>query len=83
MVRLRIGAVEVETDQALDPRELKALIKYVAGIAVALKDETPEEDAEEEPRPTVSLGFTTEIAPPVEIDLSEYFEEEERAGEKN
>lgn len=76
MVRLKIGQIEVEYDHVIQPKELKCLIKYLAGIAVALES-TPDEETEEDTRPTVSLGFTTEIAPPIEIDLSEYFEEEE------
>jgi hypothetical protein len=34
------------------------------------------EAEEEETKPTVSLGFTTEIAEVLEPDFSEYFEEE-------
>lgn len=82
MVRLKIGQIEVEYDHVIQPRELKSLIKYLAGIAVAL-EATPEDDTEETQNQTVSIGFTTEIAPPIEIDLSEYFEEEETAGRNN
>jgi len=82
VVRLKIGQIEVEYDHVIQPRELKSLIKYLAGIAVAL-EATPEDDTEETQTQTVSIGFTTEIAPPIEIDLSEYFEEEETAGRNN
>lgn len=58
-------------------------MKFVASIAVAMRDEGAEEEPEEDNRPTVSLGFTTEIAPPIEIDLSEYFEEEDSTGRNN
>ena len=75
MVRLKIGAIEVEYDHVMQPKELKSLIKYLAGIAVAL-EATPDDEPEETQSAPVSIGFTTEIAPPIEIDLSEYFEEE-------
>ena len=82
MVRIKIGRIDVEYDHVIQPKELKSLIKYLAGIAVALED-TSDDEPEEDNRPTVSLGLTTEIAPPIEIDLSEYFEEEETAGRNN
>ena len=82
MVRLKIGQIEVEYDHVIQPKELKSLIKYLAGIAISI-NAALEEEAEEDNRPTVSLGFTTEIAPPIEIDLSEYFEEEDTTGRNN
>lgn len=50
------------------------MVKYLASVAMALAEPEPEEP--EEVKPPVALGFTTEIATPIEPDLSEYFEEE-------
>ena len=74
MVRIKIGAIEVEYDLVLQPKELRAMVKYLASVAMALAEPEPEEP--EEVKPPVALGFTTEIATPIEPDLSEYFEEE-------
>lgn len=73
MLIVKLGAVHVETDLVLQPREIRTLVRFLASIAVAITEET---ETEEEPKPAVSLGFTTEIASPIETDLSEYFEEE-------
>lgn len=72
MVRIQVGEVRIDTDQPVTIRQLHTLIGKAATIALMLNPE----QVEEETRPTVSLGFTTEIAEVVEPDLSEYFEEE-------
>lgn len=73
-----VGGVEVHsTGLAFTVRELRALVKYTAGVALAL-EESGQVPAEPEPRPFgFRLGADTELAEIVEPDLSEYFEEEE------
>ena len=73
MVKLVVGDVELRWDGDLTLRQLRYLLREVAGVAVALgatETETPEET-----KTTVSLGFTTEVARFEEPDLSEWFEE--------
>jgi hypothetical protein len=65
-----VGDIEIRTDSELTLRQIKDLLSTCAGIALVMAGES-----EEEARPTISLGFTTEIAQVEEIDLSEYFEE--------
>jgi hypothetical protein len=56
------------------------MVRFLASIAMAMNEEP---EVEEEARPAVSLGFTTEIATPIEPDLSEYFEEEKNEHYRN
>lgn len=72
MVRIQVGEVRIDTDQPVTIRQLHTLIGKAATIALMLNPDQVEEEA----RPIVSLGFTTEIAEVAEPDLSEYFEEE-------
>lgn len=72
MVRIQVGEVRIDTDQPVTIRQLHHLIGKAATIALMLNTDQVEEEA----KPTVSLGFTTEIAEIMEPDLSEYFEEE-------
>lgn len=62
----------IESDQALTTRQLHSLLGKATTIYLLINQETVEE---EENKPVVSLGFTTEIAETLEIDLGEYFEE--------
>lgn len=77
MNRITVGQVEVRYDGTLSVRQLRSLLREVAGVAVTI-GLTEEAETETEPKPAVALGFTTELATPVEPDLSEYFEDEER-----
>lgn len=72
MVRVQVGEVRVDTDLQLSPRQLHRLLEKATTVALMLQATQVEE---EETKPNVSLGFTTEIADPIEPDLSEYFEE--------
>lgn len=62
----------IESDQPLTTRQLHSLLGKATTIYLLMNQETVED---EETKPTVSLGFTTEIAETVEVDLSEFFEE--------
>jgi hypothetical protein len=75
--KIVVGEVEVRLDGELSVRQVRALLREAAGIAVALAQSTgqAEEKEAEEPRPVVALGFTSEIATFDEPDLSEWFEE--------
>ena len=70
MLKITVGDIELRWDGDLTLRQVRSLLAHVAGISAMLS--LPEEPTE---RPTISLGFTTEIAQPEEIDLSEWFEE--------
>lgn len=72
MVRIQIGEVVIESDQPLTTRQLHSLLGKATTIYLLMNQETVEE---EENKPVVSLGFTTEIAETLEVDLGEYFEE--------
>jgi len=72
VVRIQVGEVRIETDQPITARQLHALLGKATTIALMLNPEAEEEET----KPTVSLGFTTEIAEVLEPDFSEYFEEE-------
>jgi hypothetical protein len=76
MTRIVVGQVEVRYDGDLSLRQLRSLLREVAGVALTVGLAT--DDEPEEAKPAITLGFTTEIAEPVEPDLSEYFEDEER-----
>jgi len=80
MLLVKIGQVHLECDLVMQPREIRSLVRFLASIAVAMGEEP---EPEEEPKPGVSLGFTTEIAPVIEPDLSEYFEEERNEHYRN
>ena len=54
MTRVRVGDVEVRTDAPLTLREVRALLRTVASIAVALEADAPVDD-----RPPV--GFAAPI----------------------
>lgn len=71
MVKITVGDVTVEYDGTISLRSMRRLLLEVAGVAAALTPEAEEEEA----KPAVSLGFTTEIGKPDEPDLSWYFEE--------
>ena len=62
----------IESDQPLTTRQLHSLLGKATTIYLLMNQETVED---EETKPTVTLGFTTEIAETVEVDLSEFFEE--------
>ena len=62
----------IESDQPLTTRQLHSLLGKATTIYLLMNQETVED---EETKATVSLGFTTEIAETVDVDLSEYFEE--------
>lgn len=70
MLKITVGDIELRWDGEASLRQVRSLLAQVAGISAALS--RPEEPSE---RATISLGFTTEIAQPEEIDLGEYFEE--------
>ena len=72
MMRLVVGQVEVRYDGDITLRQLRSLMREATGLALMLGGEAEAE----EPKPAVALGFTTEIAPLIEPDLSEFFEEE-------
>jgi hypothetical protein len=69
VLKITVGDVSIEWDKPVSRDTFRQLLMDVSGIAAALSQET-----EEEQRPTVTLGFSTEIQQPVEEDLSEYFE---------
>jgi len=69
MLKITVGDVSIEWDKPVSRDTFRQLLMDVSGIAAALSQEV-----EEEQRPTVTLGFSTEIYQPVEEDLSEYFE---------
>lgn len=73
MVRVQVGEVRVDTDLQLTPRQLHRLLEKATTVALMLQ--ATQVEADDESKPPVSLGFTTEIAEPIEPDLSEYFEE--------
>jgi len=73
MLKIQVGEVVIQCDGPITSRQLHALLGKAATVALMLNAaDTPED---EETKPPVSLGFTTEIADPIEVDLSEYFEE--------
>lgn len=69
MLKITVGDVSIEWDKPVSRDTFRQLLMDVSGIAAALAQEP-----EEETKPTVSLGFTTEIQTAVEEDLSEFFE---------
>jgi len=69
MLKITVGDVSIEWDKPVSRDTFRQLLMDVSGIAAALSQE-PEEEA----RPTVTLGFSTEIQQLVEEDLSDYFE---------
>jgi len=69
MLKITVGDVSIEWDKPVSRDTFRQLLMDVSGVAAALSQEP-----EEEQRPTVTLGFSTEIQQPVEEDLSEYFE---------
>jgi|694.fasta_scaffold03440_40 hypothetical protein len=59
-VRITVGDVELRLDGLeLTPREVRALMRHAAGIALAVAPETPVAVDVEEPRS--SLGFTAHL----------------------
>jgi hypothetical protein len=71
VVKITVGEVTVEYDGPISLRAFRQLLLEVAGVAAAVTVEVEEE----EPKTTVTLGFTTEIGKPEEPDLDWYFEE--------
>lgn len=72
MMRIVVGQVEIRYDGAVSLTQLRNLLREATGLALMIGGEAEAE----EPKPAVALGFTTEIAPLIEPDLSEFFEEE-------
>lgn len=72
-VSVRVGEIRVDVD-GLDytRRQVNALVRHVASIAVALTETQPEPE-----RPPVGFTAHLERAPDIEPDLSEFFEDEE------
>ena len=70
-VTIVVGDVSVKLrDVELSTRQVHALLRSVAGIAVALGVSEPESD-----RPPIGFAASIERAPEVYEDLSEWFEE--------
>ena len=71
--RIVVNECAVETNN-ITFSEMVTIITLLAGIQ-------SQESGEDDDGPTVTLGFTTELARAVEPDLSEFFEDDEEEGE--
>lgn len=69
-VRIVINDNSVEAPD-LTYRQIKELIGLLRDSLVLSEGE------DEDSAPLVNLGFTTQVADPIETDLSEFFEDEE------
>jgi hypothetical protein len=77
-IKIVVGSVEIHSNGLdLNHRELRALLKYAASIALAVDEAAPEPVEPPRRQFGFALGADTEIAELIEPDLSEYFEEEE------
>lgn len=79
-VTIAAGGVELTVEGiTYNRKQVVELLGEVAGVAIALDDAgVAPEEPEPAPRPFgFRLGADTELAELVELDLSEYFEEEE------
>ena len=77
-IKIVVGSVEIHSNGLdLNHRELRALLKYAASIALAVDEAAPEPVEPPRRQFGFALGADMELAELVEPDLSEYFEEEE------
>lgn len=71
MIRVRVGEVEIRTDDELTVKQVRALLREAAGIALALAGQAPEAG------PPIGFSAIVERLPEqlAEDDLSQYFDD--------
>ena len=75
-IRVVVGSVDIRLDGLdLDLNQIRRLLTQAGSIALAVDKPDDDDDDDTAPRP---VGFTAhlDIASPIEVDMSEWYDEE-------